>query len=146
MGSTHRHRYIPDPQVCKRKELRLENVLVNLSNIKLGVTFNTFGTVSTAFWSTLATNKGLGIYKELTGTSNIKDTITPPIGHTQYATGRSTYKHLARIIRDHITKKETIDNEKSPNVFKIMLRQQMNEDVFIILRKIVQDGNHHQDG
>ena len=48
------------------------------------------------------------------------------------------YKYFAIIVRDHITKKETIDNEKIPNVFKILLCQQINEDGFKTLMKIIQ--------
>ena len=48
------------------------------------------------------------------------------------------YEYFARIVRDHITKKETIDNEKIPNVFKILLCQQINEDSFKTLMKIIQ--------
>ena len=125
--------------------------LTNLANIKLvseklNDIQKIWNSINIAFWSTLATNKGLGIYKELTSTYNIKDIVTPLIGHTQYAMGQAAYEHFTRIIRDHITKKETIDNEKSPNAFKILLRQQTNEDGFAILTKIVQAGSPHLGG
>ena len=77
----------------------------------------------------------------ISSTYNIKDIVTPPIGHTQYAMGQAAYEHFTRIIRDYITKKETIDNEKSPNAFKILLRQQTNEDGFAILMKKFQAGS-----
>ena len=48
------------------------------------------------------------------------------------------YEYFAIIVRDHITKKETIDNEKIPNVFKILLCQQINEDSFKTLMEIIQ--------
>ena len=57
--------------------------------------------------------------------------------------GQVAYEHFIRIIRDYITKKETIDNEKSPNTFKTLLRQQTNEDGFAILLKIIQTGSPH---
>ena len=60
--------------------------------------------------------------------------------------GQAAYKHFTRIVRDHITKKEKIDNEKSPNVFKIILRQQMNKYGFTILLKIIQAGSPYLDG
>ena len=77
-----------------------------------------WNTINTTFCSTLATNNELGIYKELTSTYNIQDILTPFIENTQYVVVQAAYKYFARIVRDHITKKETIDNEKIPNAFK----------------------------
>ena len=61
--------------------------LTNLSNIKLeseklNYIQNIWNNINTAFSSTLATDKGLVTYKELTSVYNIKDKITPPIRHT----------------------------------------------------------------
>ena len=136
---------------ANEKNFHWNKFLTNLANIKLesdklNDIQKFWNSINTAFCSTLATNKGLGIYKELTSTYNIKDVVTPPIGHTQYAMGQAAYEHFTRIIRDHITKKETIDNEKSPNAFKILLRKQTNEDGFAILMNIVQAGSPHLGG
>ena len=125
--------------------------MTNLTNIKLELDKlndiqNFWNSINNAFYSTLEKNKGLGIYKELTSTYNIKDTITPPICHTQYTMGQAAYEHFNRIIMGCITKKETIDNEKNPNSFKILLRQQMNEDGFKILMRIFQTGSPHLGG
>ena len=61
--------------------------LTNLSNIKLEseklkYIQNIWNNINTAFSSTLATDKGLVTYKELTSVYNIKDKITLPIRHT----------------------------------------------------------------
>ena len=50
------------------------------------------------------------------------------------------------VLRDHITKKETIVNEKISNTFEPLLRQEMNEDGFTILMKIIQAGCYHIGG
>ena len=101
------------------------------------MTFKKIGTVSTPH------SEGLGIYKDLTRTYNIKYITTPPIRHNQYAMGQTAYEHFIRIIRNYITKKETMDNKKSPNAFKIILRHQINEYGFTILMKIIQAGSPH---
>ena len=101
------------------------------------MTFKKIGTVSTPH------SEGLGIYKKLSRTYNIKDITTPTMRHTQYAMGQTAYEHFIRIIRDHITKKETMDNKKIPNAFKIILRHQINEYEFTILMKIIQAGSPH---
>ena len=125
--------------------IRLSNH-IKLESDKLNDIQTFWKSINTALYSTLSTNKGLGIYKELTSIYNIKDTITPPKGHTQYYMGQTAYEHFTIIIRDYITNKKVIDNEKIHNVFKILTRQQINEDVFIILMKIVQTGSLHLGG
>ena len=77
---------------ANEKNFHWNKFLTNLANIKLesdklNDIQKFWNSINTAFCSTLATNKGLGIYKELTSTYNIKDVVTPPIGHTQYAMG-----------------------------------------------------------
>ena len=99
--------------------------------------------INSVFCSTLAKNKGLGIYKEFTSTYNIKYISTLPIGYSQYTMGQATYEHFTRIIRDHITKKEAIANYKSQISFKIILHQRTNEDGFKIPMQIFQAGSPH---
>ena len=122
--------------------------LTNLVNIKLESDKlndipKCWNSINTAFCSTLATKKGLGIYKKLISAYNNKDIVTPPIGHAQYAMVQAAYEYFIRIIRNHTTKKKTIDNEKIPNAFKILLRQQTNEDGFPILMKNFQARSPH---
>ena len=102
------------------QNLHWNKSLINLSNIilksdKLHDIPKFYNSVNTTFFSTLATNKRMGVYKELTSLYNIKDKITLPTGHIQHTMGQTACEHVARIIRDHITKKETIVNEKSKN-------------------------------
>ena len=73
--------------------------------------------INTVFYLTLETNKGIGLYKELTSTYNVKDKITPPYRHTQHSMGKGVYNHFSKIIRDNITKKEIIDsNTKTKSI------------------------------
>ena len=79
---------------ANEKNFHCNKFLTNLTNIKLesdklNDIQKFWNSINTAFYSKLATNKGVGIYKELTSTYNIKHIVTPPIGHTQYAMGQA---------------------------------------------------------
>ena len=107
---------------ANEKNFHLKKLLVNLSNIKLeseklNDIQNLWKSINTTSCSTLVTDKGLRKHQEGTSTYNIKDIITPTMRYTLYAIYQVAYEHFTKIIRDYITKKENIYNEKSPNTF-----------------------------
>ena len=152
MGSGHRHRYIyPILKYANEENFRWNRFLTNLSDIKIeSDKWNDiqkfWNNINTAFCSTLATNKGIGLYKELTSRQNIKDCIILLVGNTKYNIWQASYECFPRIIKDHLTKKNVIDCDKSPKAFKTFLRQQAQDDGFNILTCIIIEGSFHLDG
>ena len=51
------------------------------------------------------------------------------------------YENYTIVLRDHLLKKDTIDNETRPKVFKTLTKNQLNKDGFDILTKIILKGS-----
>ena len=47
------------------------------------------------------------------------------------------YENYTIVLRDHLLKKDTIDNETRPKVFKTLTKNQLNKDGFDIPTKII---------
>ena len=103
---------------ANEKDFHWNRFLTKLSDIKMESDklndIQTFwNNINTAFYSLLATNKKIGLYKEFTRYHNTKEHTTPPVGHTQYNMGQAVNAYFYRIIKDHLTKKNEIDCDKS---------------------------------
>ena len=51
------------------------------------------------------------------------------------------YENYTIVLGDHLLKKDTIDNETRPKVFKTLTKNQLNKDEFDILTKIILKGS-----
>ena len=66
--------------------------------------------------------KVLGADKDLTSAYSVAVVVLPPVGHTSRSQVVAAYNNFARVLRDHLIKKGTIDKEQRPKAYKCLMK------------------------
>ena len=99
-----------------------------------------WNSVDTALTSTLHSQKVIGEYKDLTGSSSIFDVLVPPQVNADYKTCKPAYDQLSRMLRNHLLKQGTIPVKISLRSFHTLTKYKIEEDGFNLLTKVFFNG------
>ena len=86
---------------------------------------------------TLKSNKCLPAYKDLTPSYDPRISLIPPVAHTQHQEGDEAYKQFSRELLDYLLDNDTIQRKNAPQIYQYYAENQMEEDGFLLLTKIV---------
>ena len=93
--------------------------------------------INSKLMMTLKSNKCLPAYKDLTPSYDPRTSLIPPVAHTQHQEGDEAYKQFSRELLDYMLDNDTIQRKNAPQIYQYYAENQMEEDGFLLLTKIV---------